>query len=50
MDLALADDGGALSAADAELRRTTLQPLGAAARRGLVAACSPEVWPERGRF
>jgi hypothetical protein len=46
VELALEDDGGALSLAQAELRRTALQPLGAAARRGLVAACSPEVWPE----
>jgi hypothetical protein len=50
VELALEDDGGALSLAKAELRRTTLQPLGAAARRALVAACSPEVWPEHGRF
>jgi hypothetical protein len=46
VDLALEDDGGALSAAQGTLRRESLQPLGAAARRGLVAACSPEVWPE----
>ena len=46
VDLALEDDGGALSVAQASLRRESLQPLGAAARRGLVAACSPEVWPE----
>jgi hypothetical protein len=50
VDLALEDDGGALSVAQASLRRESLQPLGAAARRGLVAACSPEVWSERGRF
>jgi hypothetical protein len=49
VDLALEDDGGAVSAAEAQARRAALQPLGAAARRGLVAACSPEVWPERGR-
>jgi hypothetical protein len=46
VDLALEDDGGAVSAAEAETRRAALQPLGAAARRGLVAACSPEVWPD----
>ena len=46
VDLALEDDGGALSATEAAVRRAALQPLGAAARRGLVAACSPEVWPE----
>ncbi|HEX3929538.1 MAG TPA: hypothetical protein VHW64_02455 [Nocardioides sp.] len=43
-DLALEDDGGALSAADAGRRRDALQPLARAARRGLVAACSPEAW------
>ena len=46
VDLALEDDGGALSVTQATRRRESLQPLGAAARRGLVAACSPEVWPE----
>jgi hypothetical protein len=46
VDLALEDDGGALSAAEVSARRTALQPLGSAARRGLVAAFSPEVWPE----
>jgi len=46
VDLALEDDGGALSAAQASERRQSLQPLGSAARRGLVAACSPEVWPD----
>jgi hypothetical protein len=46
VDLALEDDGGAVSAAEAAVRRAALQPLGAAARRGLVAACSPEVWPD----
>jgi hypothetical protein len=46
VDLALADDGGAVTAAEAAARRAALHPLGAAARRALVAACSPEVWPE----
>jgi hypothetical protein len=46
VDLALADDGGALTAYEAERRRTALLPLARAARRALVAACSPEVWPE----
>jgi hypothetical protein len=46
VDLALEDEGGALSAAEIAARRAALQPLGAAARRGLVAACSPEVWAE----
>ena len=47
VDLALADDGGAISAYDVERRRGLLQPLGRAARRAIVAACSPEVWPTR---
>jgi hypothetical protein len=46
VDLALEDDGAAISAGEALARRAALAPLGAAARRGLVAACSPEVWPE----
>lgn len=46
VDLALADDGGAISAYEVERRRGLLQPLGRAARRAIVAACSPEVWPE----
>jgi hypothetical protein len=45
VDLALADDGGALSAAEIEQRRAALVPLERAGRRALVAACSPEVWP-----
>lgn len=40
VDLALEDDGGAVSAAEAERRRSALTPLDHAARRGLVAACS----------
>ena len=44
-DLALEDDGGAVSASEAHARQAVLVPLGRAARRGLVAACSPEVWP-----
>ena len=44
-DLALADDGGALSAAAAEQRRAAIMPLDLAGRRALVAACSPEAWP-----
>ena len=47
VDLALEDDGGAVSATEAAARWAALQPLGAAARRGLVAACSPEVWPDQ---
>lgn len=46
-DLALEDDGGAVSAYEMEARRGALQPLERAARRALVAACSPEVWPDR---
>jgi hypothetical protein len=45
VDLALGDDGGALTAAEAEGRRTALRDLATAARHALVAACSPEVWP-----
>jgi hypothetical protein len=40
VDLALEDEGGAVSAAETEARRTALTPLDHAARRGLVAACS----------
>jgi len=46
VDLALADDGGAVTATDAGQRRAALQPLDRAGRRALVAACSPEAWPE----
>jgi hypothetical protein len=46
VDLALADDGGATTAWEADQRRETLVPLERAGRRALVAACSPEVWPE----
>jgi hypothetical protein len=45
VDLALVDDGAALTALEAEARRAALLPLGRAARRALVAAASPEVWP-----
>lgn len=45
VDLALEDDGGALTSYDVERRRGLLQPLERAARRAVVAACSPEVWP-----
>lgn len=44
-ELALEDDGGAVSAYEIEARRGALQPLERASRRALVAACSPEVWP-----
>ena len=40
VDLALADDGGAITAAEADRRRRALLPLDRAARRALVAACT----------
>ncbi len=45
VELALADDGGALTAHEVEARRAALVPLERAGRHALVAACSPEVWP-----
>jgi hypothetical protein len=45
VDLALEDDGAAVSASEAARRRDALVPLDRAGRRALVAACSPEVWP-----
>ena len=45
VDLALGDDGGAVSLGEVERRRTALRGLATAARHALVAACSPEVWP-----
>jgi hypothetical protein len=48
VELALEDDGGALTALEAEARRAALLPLGRAGRRALVAAASPEVWPPEG--
>ncbi|UDY25141.1 hypothetical protein [Nocardioides sp. Kera G14] len=45
VDLALVDDGGAVSATEIAARRDALLPLGRAARRAVVAAGSPEVWP-----
>ncbi|MCW2842611.1 MAG: hypothetical protein JWN22_527 [Nocardioides sp.] len=44
-ELALEDDGGALTAYEVSARRSALLPLDRAGRRALVAACSPEVWP-----
>ncbi|MFC6285180.1 hypothetical protein ACFP3Q_03370 [Nocardioides sp. GCM10027113] len=46
VDLALEDDGGAVSAHEMQRRRDALQPLATAGRHAVVAACSPEVWPE----
>jgi hypothetical protein len=45
VEVAVADDGAAVSAAEIALRRAALDPLERAARRALVAACSPEAWP-----
>jgi hypothetical protein len=44
-ELALEDDGGAVSATEAVAREAALRPLARAGRAALVAACSPEVWP-----
>jgi len=44
--LALQDDGGAVTAAEAGARRAAIVPLDRAGRRALTAACSPEVWPQ----
>jgi hypothetical protein len=46
VDVALLDEGGAVSATEVRARREALQPLERAARRALVAACSPEGWPD----
>lgn len=40
VELALEDDGGAVTAAEADARSEALRPLDRAARRGLVAACA----------
>lgn len=45
VDLALEDDGGAVSASEIARRREALRPLERAARHALTAACSPEAWP-----
>lgn len=45
VDLALADDGAAVSASEIRTRQEALVPLARAARRALTAAGSPEVWP-----
>jgi hypothetical protein len=45
VELALADDGGSISASEADARRSALVPLERASRRALVAACSSRVWP-----
>lgn len=45
VELALRDDGGAVSVSDAGARRAALDPLERAARHALTAACSPDGWP-----
>jgi hypothetical protein len=45
VEIALADDGASITAAEARARRDALVPLDHAARRALVAACSSSVWP-----
>lgn len=44
-EIALEDDGGAVSLHEAQLRTEAIRPLARAGRHALVAACSPEVWP-----
>ena len=44
-DLALEDEGGAVTLHEMQQRTGALAPLARAGRRALVAACSPEVWP-----
>jgi hypothetical protein len=45
--VALLDEGGAVSASEVRRRREALRPLERAGRQALVAACSPEGWPDR---
>ncbi|MBM9459000.1 hypothetical protein JK386_03725 [Nocardioides sp. zg-536] len=45
VEMALLDDGGALSVGEAARRRAALEPLERAVRRALTAACSPDGWP-----
>jgi hypothetical protein len=45
VDLALVDDGGSITAAEADARRRALLPLDQAARRALVAVGSTASWP-----
>jgi hypothetical protein len=44
-ELGLADAGGATTAPEITARQQVLVGLERTARRALVAACSPEVWP-----
>jgi hypothetical protein len=46
VDIALEDEGGAVSASEISARRDALRPLDRAARHALVAAGSPEAWPQ----
>jgi hypothetical protein len=46
VEAAQQDTGAAVSAGEMARREAALVPLERAARRGLVAGCSPEVWPE----
>ena len=46
VDLALDDEGAAISADEIASRRAVLLPLGTAARHALTAACSPDGWPD----
>lgn len=46
VDLALEDEGGAVSLHEATARDEALRPLARAGRRAMVAACSPEAWPD----
>ncbi|MCY7394678.1 MAG: hypothetical protein LH468_00770 [Nocardioides sp.] len=48
VEVALQDDGGAITAHEVEARRLALVPLARAGRHALVAASSPEVWPPSG--
>lgn len=45
VELALVDDGAAMSSYEISARSGALRSLDAASRQGLVAACSPEAWP-----
>jgi len=45
-DLALEDDGGAITAYEITARRDALMPLIRASRRALTAAGSPDAWPD----
>lgn len=45
VELATQDEGGARSSWEVAQRSEALRPLEYAARRALVAACSPEAWP-----